>query len=156
MRNEKAKQERKRKYMKKSIYCQLKDLEILTARVLSLKTENNLKPPTITQARIMEYILEHNNKDIYQKDLESALNLRRATVSEVLKTMEKRNLIIRVKNPHDARSKKIVLSEFAEKQHDKIKNNFQIIENKLIKNISKEELKAFSLTLQKMQDNLKK
>ena len=45
--------------------------------------------PSATQMIIMNYILNHQNEDIYQKDLEEVLHLRRATVSGVLQTMEK-------------------------------------------------------------------
>lgn len=142
--------------MKKSIYFQLKDLEISIIRLLFNTTKNKTKPPTITQARILDYILDHREDNIYQKDLEKVLNLRRATVSEVLKTMEKKGLIIRETNPNDARSKKIILLEPDDKKHYLIKSNIKKLEEVLCENISKEELESFSLTLEKMQTNLNK
>lgn len=141
--------------MKKGIYCQIKDLEILIVRILFNTVKlDKFRPPTITQARIMDYILEHK-EEVYQKDLEKALNLRRATVSEVLKTMEKKNLIKREKNSLDARSKKIILLENSKSSHNKIKNNITQLEETLIKNITKEELEIFTTVLKKMQYNLK-
>lgn len=142
--------------MKKGIYCQIKDLEISVVRLLfSTVKENKFKPSTITQARIMDYILEHKNEEVYQKDLEKELNLRRATVSEVLTTMEKRGLIKREKNQNDARSKRIVLSKQNNNYCEEIKDNIAKLEEILTKNISNEELKTFSLVLKKMQDNIK-
>ena len=44
--------------------------------------------PSPTQMRIIDYIIQNEDKPIYQKDLESIFNLRRATISEVLITME--------------------------------------------------------------------
>ena len=141
--------------MKKGIYCQIKDLEILIVRILFNTVKlDKFRPPTITQARIMDYILEHK-EEVYQKDLEKALNLRRATVSEVLKTMEKKNLIKREKNSLDARSKKIILLENSKCSHNKIKNNIAQLEETLIENITKEELETFTVVLKKMQYNLK-
>lgn len=141
--------------MKKGIYCQIKDLEILIVRILFNTAKlDKFRPPTITQARIMDYILEHK-EEVYQKDLEKALNLRRATVSEVLKTMEKKNLIKREKNSLDARSKKIILLENSKCSHNKIKNNIARLEETLIENITKEELEIFTVVLKKMQYNLK-
>lgn len=141
--------------MKKGIYCQIKDLEILIVRILFNTAKlDKFRPPTITQARIMDYILEHK-EEVYQKDLEKALNLRRATVSEVLKTMEKKNLIKREKNSLDARSKKIILLENSKCSHNKIKNNIAQLEETLIENITKEELEIFTAVLKKMQYNLK-
>ena len=141
--------------MKKGIYCQIKDLEILIVRILFNTAKlDKFRPPTITQARIMDYILEHK-EEVYQKNLEKALNLRRATVSEVLKTMEKKNLIKREKNSLDARSKKIILLENSKCSHNKIKNNIAQLEETLIENITKEELETFTVVLKKMQYNLK-
>ena len=141
--------------MNKGIYCLIKDLEILIVRILFNTVKlDKFRPPTITQARIMDYILEHK-EEVYQKDLEKALNLRRATVSEVLKTMEKKNLIKRERNSIDARSKKIILLENCKSSHNKIKNNITQLEETLIKNITKEELEIFTTVLKKMQYNLK-
>ncbi len=142
--------------MKKGIYCQIKDLEILVVRLLFNTVKNNkLRPPTMTQARIMDYLLENKNKEIYQHELEKELNLRRATVSEVLTTMEKKGIIARDKNPYDARSKKIILLEPDSNKHKEMKDNIKKLEGILTENISKEELEIFSLTLKKMQENLK-
>ena len=142
------------KKMKKNIYCQLKDLEISIVRMLFNESKEKLRPPTITQARIMEFILKNKNNNIYQKDLEKELNLRRATVSEVLTTMEKKKIIKRVQNPNDARSKQIILQEKNLEKQQEIKNKLIDLENILIKDISKEELLTFSLVLQKMKKNI--
>lgn len=154
MHNEKL---RKRlEIMEKDIYCQIKELEILICRLIHSKNPNIIKPPTITQARIMKYIFENNSKDIYQKDLEKALNLRRATVSEVLATMERKGLIIRSENPNDARSKKIELAQLDNNKKRQMKEQMQQLEQALTQDISKEELLTFSLVLRKMQNNIKK
>ena len=142
--------------MEKDIYCQIKELEILICRLIHSKNPNIIKPPTITQARIMKYIFENNSKDIYQKDLEKALNLRRATISEVLATMERKGLIIRSENPNDARSKKIELAQLDNNKKRQIKEQMQQLEQALTQDISKEELLTFSLVLRKMQNNIKK
>lgn len=154
MHNEKLR--KKLENMEKDIYCQIKELEILICRLIHSKNPNIVKPPTITQARIMKYIFENNSKDIYQKDLEKALNLRRATVSEVLATMERKGLIIRSENPNDARSKKIELAQLDNNKKRQMKEQMQQLEQLLIQDISKEELLTFSLVLRKMQNNIKK
>ncbi len=109
---------------------------------------------TQTQMQIMSYILDHN-EEIYQRDLEKVLNLRRATVSGVLQTMEKNGLIVRVINEMDARSKKIILSEDAKKLFSLKKKKFYEIERKITNNISKEELNNFLIIIKKMKNNLK-
>lgn len=140
--------------MKKNIYCQIKDLEISIVRLLFNESKEKLRPPTITQARIMDYILQNKNKNIFQKDLEKELNLRRATVSEVLATMERKKIITRKQNPYDARSKQIILLEKNTTKQQEIKNKLFSLENIIIKDISEEELETFSLVLQKMKKNI--
>ena len=90
--------------------------------------------PTPTQIQILEYILKHIDEDVYQKDLEKILSLRRATVSGVLKTMEKNNLIQRVTNKNDTREKKIILKEEAK---EIFRNNFFRIMKLMEKNLYK-------------------
>lgn len=143
-----------KKYMKKSIYCQLKDLEISVVRLLFTNIQSNLRPPTITQARIMSYILEHKKEEIYQKDLEKTLGLSRATVSEVLGTMEKRGLIIRLQNPNDSRTKQIILTEKIPEKQKEFQENIDKIEKTITDGIPLEELEQFSLTLEKMKSNV--
>ena len=75
---------------KKSVLHEMKTLDHLIIRNLFLEMPEYLKKPmTLTQMQIMGYLMKNKNQDVYQNDLESFLNLRRATVSGVLKTMEK-------------------------------------------------------------------
>ena len=67
--------------------------------------------PSPTQFQIIECIIDNENQEINQKDLEKRLNLSRATISGVLQTMEKKNLIKRITNKEDVRTKKIILNE---------------------------------------------
>ena len=80
--------------------------------------------------QILEYMFKHQDQEIYQKDLEKVLNLRRATVSGVLKTMEKNNLIERIIDSNDTRTKKIVLSNNAQKVFESSKEKIESLEKK--------------------------
>lgn len=110
--------------------------------------------PTPTQFQIIGYIIKHQNEDIYQRDLEKVLNLRRATVSGVLQTMEKRKIITRVVSEKDSRTKKIMLNEDAKQAFINGKERFINLEKIIKKDISDEELKNFSNTINKMQKNI--
>ena len=114
----------------------------------------NYKMPTPTQMQIISYILEHNGEDVYQKDLEKVLRLRRATVSGVLGTMEKNNLIKRIINEHDTRSKKIILNAHLATSLKKHINEVKKWEDKLIKNISQEDMDIFIKVINQMKENI--
>ena len=62
------------------------------------------------QVRIVKYLVKQNNKAILQKDMEYIFNIRRSTVSGVIKTMEKNNIIIRENVKDDNKSKEIKLT----------------------------------------------
>lgn len=110
--------------------------------------------PSATQMIIMNYILNHQNEDIYQKDLEEALHLRRATVSGVLQTMEKHELIERVLCDNDVRCKKIILKEKAKKMFDMKRMEFYKMEEVIKKGLSEEEIEIFCHIIESMQNNI--
>ena len=99
-------------------------------------------------------MIEHQNEDVYQKDLENVLNLRRATVSGVLQTMEKNNLIKREIYENDVRVKKIILNEKTKSIFLKNKQKIDEIEKNIIKNISKKDLDKFTQIIDKLITNL--
>ena len=105
--------------------------------------------------QIIGYILDNYDKDIYQKDLESVLNLRRATVSGVLQTMERNGLVLRVVNDGDARSKKIILNDRAKKIFASNEKKIAELEKIAVRGIPDDELAIFSKVLSSMKNNLK-
>lgn len=107
--------------------------------------------------RIVDYLLNYIDKEyIYQKDIEEALNLSKATVSDVLNRMEKNGLIERNTNPNDTRSKMIVLSKDTKELFENNKKRLQELEKKAKKDITQEELEIFSNILNKMIKNFEK
>lgn len=139
------------------VLYKIRTLEATILRKMEPKIGDNIKVrshPTITQIRIIEYILKNNNKDIYQKDLENILNLRRATVSGVLQTMEKNGLIERTTSNDDSRTKKIILNSSAKEMFLKGEERIKMMEEKSLKGISKEELSIFLNVLDKMRNNI--
>lgn len=143
--------------IKMDVLYQLKSLEKMIFRLII--KDNDKKNfeliPTPTQMEILEYVLEHNNENIYQKDLENVLNLRRATVSGVLQTMEKNNLIERITDSIDTRTKRIILTEKSKEVFAERKKNIEDIEKIITENISKEDLEVFFKVTETMKKNIK-
>lgn len=142
------------------VLFQIKTLEKMIVRTLfndkCIPEEKPKSIPTPTQMQIIEYILEHRNEDIYQKDLEEVLKLRRATVSGVLQTMEKNNLIVRIINSDDSRTKKIILNENAKKIFLENEKKLENLERIIISDIAKADLDIFSNVIEKMKKNISK
>src|SRR5574344_1660968 len=65
------------------------------------------------QIAILKYLIQHREDNIYQHDLEKEFNLRRSTVSGIIDTMEKNEMIERIDSVKDARTKQIKLTDKA-------------------------------------------
>ena len=142
---------------KKSVYEIITLNNILKRHLLNIgKCEIPKSPPSPIQIKIMHYLIENNDRDIYQRDLERDLNLRRATLSGILNTMEKNKLLSRLPSDIDARSKKIILNEKTKEIFTKKMENLMEVENILIRGINKDELTIFLDIIDRMKNNVKK
>ena len=141
----------------KKLLYQIKELEKYIVLFLTKDRCNfqNIKTPTPTQIMIVNYIMTHDKNNVYQRDLEKELNLTRATLSGVLKTMERNKIITRVIDINDARSKKIILNSKYEEIFKNSQKKLFEIEKILTNNIDSKELITFNNVLNKMKDNIK-
>ena len=103
---------------------------------------------------IINYLLNHEDEDVYQKDLEEILNLRRATVSGVLQTMERNSLIIRKVSINDARVKQIILQSDAKDRFLSGKKLIDTLNREIKRDLSDDEIKEFLRIINKMYDNI--
>ena len=158
--SETPERQKERKMKEDNVLFQIKSLERLLAkkflwsRDIDEKIEQTM--PTPIQIKIIEYILEHEGEEIYQKDLEKIFNIRRATVSGVLQTMEKNDLIQRITDVTDTRTKKIILNEKAKQILQKCKIKMDELSKNITEGISEEELENFIKIIQKMKQNLER
>lgn len=143
------------------IIFQLKNLEkrifryFLQDQELTEKVKGMPKP-TPTQLQIIGYLIKHRDEDVYQKELEKLFNLKRATVSGVLQTMEKNGLISRVVDHKDTRTKKILLNEKTRELFFIGKQRLDELEKVLFEGFSKEDLCVLQEALKQMQKNMEK
>ena len=144
--------------MEENLLYQIKNLETKIIRLFLTEKENlcTKMTPTPTQFQIMEYMLNQGKDVVYQKELENVLGLRRATISGVLKTMEKNHFIKRMTDEDDTQVKRVVLESNAKKVLLKQKEKMKNIEKLLTKNISIKEQNEFIRILKKMQKNIER
>lgn len=108
-----------------------------------------------SQGNILDYILvEGMKRKVYQKDIEREFGLRPPTASEVLKALEKRELICRIPDEEDGRWKRIVFTKKAEKIHEALRREIEESEALLLRGISREEQETFLEIAGKMLKNL--
>lgn len=110
---------------------------------------------TGVQGGVLHYILiESVNRDIFQKDIEEAFQIRRSTATNILQLMEKNNFIKRENVPYDKRLKKIVLTEKAMELQELVIQDTKDLDEQLEKGITKEEMDQFLKVIQKMLKNM--
>ena len=116
----------------------------------------NCKDGDITAANgwLIMYIYEHSDEDVFQKDIEYEFSIRRSTSSGIISLMEKKGYIERVSVEHDARLKKLVLTDKALQLCDTIHANTTEFEKTLKKGISDEELEIFYTVIDKIISNM--
>lgn len=100
------------------------------------------------------YLCHNQDKDIFQRDIEEEFSIRRSTATGILQLMEKNGLIVREAVDYDARLKKLVLTPKAIAIHEELTKEFQKLESDLTNGLSKEEIDAFLMLIDKMKKNL--
>lgn len=108
---------------------------------------------TGAEGRILHFLLGHE-ESLFQKDIEVELGLRSSTATEILKKMEKDNLIIRKPMPNDGRLKKIIVTEKARLYKEIVIKDLKNFEKKLGAGLTEEELDLFFEVIDKMINNL--
>ncbi len=104
----------------------------------------------------LAYFYHNRHRNIYQKDFEAEFDIRRSTASNILALMEKNGLITREGVPHDARLKKILLTEKAIDIHLELDKAMSQMEKGLAENISREEMDSFFATADKIIKNIER
>lgn len=136
----------------------IKNLNIaIVKRLFSMRKDCLEKNhPSPLQIQVISILEDNKGKDIYQKDLEKKLNVSKAAISGVIKTMEKKGIVERIPSLTDARKNKIVLSkqslDFYQEKLMQLKN----LNEELISGIPASELLQFEKTLNKMKKNLER
>jgi len=110
---------------------------------------------TGTNGWIIAYLYDHQDQDVFQKDIEETFEVTRSTASKVITLMEQKGLIIRTSVPYDARLKKLTLTPLALKLHESFVLDIQSFEKRLIEGLSEQEISSLLNCLDKMKQNLR-
>lgn len=141
--------------MERRIGVELRMLNNAVARYLSrnvYRTDDGVTP-TCENTWIIGYLSKAEG-DVFQKDIEAEFGITRSTASKVLILMEKKGLIERVGVSHDARLKKLVLTEKAKRIAEQMSEDGRSMEKRLIQGFSQEELDTLLSYFERMMTNL--
>ena len=77
------------------------------------------------KVQVIAYLFEHQDKVIYQKDLEHVMNLSRPTINGIVKRLIAKGAVKLIPNPNDRRSKQLILSDTAKEEAQKHQKEFE-------------------------------
>ena len=111
---------------------------------------------TGTHGWVIGYLYDNRHRDVFQRDIEKQFSVRRPTMTEILKLMEKNGLLVRERDKNDARLKKIKLTPLALSIHERHEKHIESFETFLREGISDDEMKGFFAVLEKLNSNIER
>lgn len=116
--------------------------------------KKSLDQVTGTNGWIIGYLADHDDRVIYQKDLEKEFGITRSTASKVVNRMEQKGLIRRECVAEDARLRKLTLTPEAWDIFHKMEVDQTNLERKLMKGFSEEETEKLRGYIDRMYENM--
>ncbi len=117
------------------------------------KYANQLLTPyqlTSSQFRILMILYKAPAYSTRQVDIESAFSMTNPTVTGLIQNLEKNNLVKRIVNPEDKRSKLLVLTEYAESKREEFIALADSIEKEMTDGLSEPEVEVLAELLTKV------
>ena len=101
-------------------------------------------------------VIASKKDGMYQKEIEDFIPCNKSTLSAILNTMEKNELIKRVDSEIDSRRKVIILTDKALEIVRYLKEDKKVLDHILLDNITDEEYRLFSDILHKLRNNMER
>lgn len=138
----------------KTISFEVRELSLLIARYIEKVSDSgHIRGP---QGFALGYLVQNRDKEIYQKDLEEKLSIRKPTASNLVDRMIKNGFLTTAPSQKDKRLKQLIVTEKAIETTIEIEKQVAKVEAVLGQDISDEELLQFFTTMEKFKQNMKK
>lgn len=128
----------------------------ITSKILRRYIDSRVECSEISgvQGRILGRIVCEAEKgnELYQKDMESELHIRGASVTNMLQLMEKKGLIKRVRSEKDSRLKCILPTEDGVRVHKIINSHIRQAEEDLLSLFTEDELEIFGSMMERLKN----
>ena len=134
----------------------LRELTIAVHRNIGVKlSEHELGDMKGPQSMALGYLIHASAQDeIYVKDLEKYMKIRKSTASELVSRLEKNGYVKTEKSQKDGRLKRLIVTEEGHEAHDRILQFLQEIDDRLVEGLSKEEVDTFVNLLNRLIQNM--
>lgn len=110
---------------------------------------------TGTNGWILGYLDHNSDRDVFQRDLEETFGITRSTVSKVVNLMVQKGLVDRSAVEHDARLKKLTLTDKSRELISIMHSDNEELERILTAGFSEEEKSLLMEYINRMKNNMK-
>ena len=123
---------------------------------ISLEFEKLLNPRlmkydlTVSQYKLLGYLFRHKADTVIQADMETFFSMTQPTTSGLIKQLTKKGYVVRKKNPGDARSRLIMLTDKALEMEETLTGIADAANSELTSSLTGEEREALILILNKV------
>ena len=135
-----------------------KELHRLDVRIGRMMRQSNahreLEELSGSNFRILRFLEEHEDRDVYQKDLEAEFGITRSTASRVLGLMEKKGFISRESVAGDRRLKRLTLTQRARSLGQELRREGDALDARLLRGFSAQEVAQLYRFLDRLLENL--
>lgn len=105
------------------------------------------------QMRTLTFVYDQK-ENVFQRDVEQELHIRRSTATEILQRLERDGYITRKCLPNDARFKKIILTDLSLNLITNMRQHIAQTEQQLRQNIHEEDLAVFFSVMDQIRKNI--
>lgn len=117
------------------------------------KLSNHILAPydlTNTQYKILMVLFRNPGRPIRQADIETRLSMTNPSVTGIIQNLEKKELVQRIQNPNDKRSKLLSLTPKAIKMKEELFELGESLEKQATANLTEEETQQLTALLKKI------
>ena len=134
----------------------LRELTIAVHRNIGVElSEHELGDMKGPQSMALGYLIHASAQDeIYVKDLEKYMKIRKSTASELVSRLEKNGYVKTEKSQKDGRLKRLIVTEEGHAARDRILQFLQARDDRLVAGLSKEEVDTLVNLLNRLIQNM--
>lgn len=128
---------------------------IKRAALVVEKISNNILAPydlTNAQFKILMMLYKNPDQTVRQADIENRFSMTNPTVTGIIQNLEKKNLVQRIENPNDKRSKLLVLTPQAREMEQRMYELSERREKEVTSHWTEEECEQLIALLKKLLD----
>ena len=139
---------------KETILYSLKMIDNLVRKLMDRHITADKQGLTIMHTWFVGFLYNNPDRAVYQRDIEREFRINRATVSGMISLMEQKGLIRRLSVSHDARLKKLELTQLGRELHEKQVRRFEALEGTMEDALTPEELRQLFVITDKLRHTL--